>query len=349
MFWTSWRFTLGLSRALVENCDAFPIRFWVIDNSHSMTSRDGHRILPSSDIRSQASYASCTRWEEIQECVLFHAKLSTLLNAPTRFKFLNDPGQSIGPQEFSIADRGRGFSPGDLQVAESLIKRAKPNGLTPLTARVAEIRAEIQAMSPELVRNGQKAVVVLATDGLPTGNTGTETREEASRQFVEALRSMERLPVWVVVRLCTDEEEIVEYYNNIDEQLELSLEVLDDFESEAKEVFQFNPWINYALPLHRIRELGFQDRVFDLIDERALTKSELRQFCLLLFGESQIDGVPDPNVDWLGFLNDVERMVRKEHSVWDPVHKAPRPWIDTKVLDKLYGDTTDCGPGCSIL
>ena len=62
------------------------------------------------------------------------------------------------------------------------------------------------------------------------------------------------------------------------------MDVLDDFVGEAEEVYEHNKWLNYALPLHRMREMGFHDRVFDMLDERTLTKSELRDFFRLLFG-----------------------------------------------------------------
>ena len=46
------------------------------------------------------------------------------------------------------------------------------------------------------------------------------------------------------------------------------MDVLDDLEGEAKEVCGPNPWLNYALPLHRAREWGLHKRVFDLLDEK---------------------------------------------------------------------------------
>jgi len=148
--------------------------------------------------------------------------------------------------------------------------------------------------------------------------------------------------VWLVIRLCTDEDKIVEFYNNLDEQLELSMDVLDDFCGEAKEVYEHNKWLNYALPIHRLRELGFYHRVFDMIDERQLTKGEIRSLCVLLFGQENFDGVPDPAVDWKGFLKEVETMLGKEKSYWNPMTKKVTPLLDLKKLDKTYRDEKEC-------
>ncbi len=55
-------------------------------------------------------------------------------------------------------------------------------------------------------------------------------------EFKEAMRSLEGLPIWVVVRLCTDQENVVQFNNDLDADLELSLEVLDNYIDEANEI-----------------------------------------------------------------------------------------------------------------
>jgi hypothetical protein len=222
----------------------------------------------------------------------------------------------------------------DLEVARCTMQRTTPSGVTPLTLHLEQVLAHVQSLRDTLTRSGTKMVLIICTDGIPTddqGNTGPEVR----RQFVNTLRHFQGLPVWIVVRLCTDEDHIVAFWNDIDGELEMSLEVLDDFVAEAAEVHQFNPWLNYALPLHRMRELGFHSKLFDLLDERKLSVDEVREFCRILFGDAKMQSVPDPQLDFKGFISQLSLVNHGEE--WNPVTKRVGPWVDIRVLKKLYG------------
>lgn len=333
-------FTSGLARSLAMNNLVFPLRIWVVDNSGSMQMTDGHRIIPTTK-RNDVRIVECTRWDEIKECVNYHAQMAALLNAPTTFRLLNDPGAAVGSQQFGVAEKSCSAAEimQDVQIAMSTMNKARPSGCTPLITHILEIQASVMEMSPKLLAEGKRVAIILATDGLPTDDYGIHN-DTIRQQFVESLRLLEGLPVWVVVRLCTDEEDVVEFYNGLDEQLELSLEVLDDFLGEATEVNLRNPWLNYVLPLHRCREMGYHDRLFDMLDERKLTKGEVRDLCALLFGESNFDGIPDPSVDWPGFFKNIERLLKKEKRHWNPIKKKLSPWIDLKKLNSIYGDSS---------
>jgi hypothetical protein len=328
-------FTRGLAESLWKTKRMFPLRIWVVDNSGSMAATDGHRVVETLK-KNDVKFVNCTRWAEMQQTVDYHAQLAALIKSPTVFRMLNDPGRVNGPQQFSIAERGDAFIDEDLAIAQSTVMNSSPGGCTPLIQHLKEIRANIVSMEPELRENGTKVAVIIATDGLPSNDHGISD-QTVQRQFLEALRSLEGLPVWVVVKLCTDEDSIVDYYNDLDGQLELSLEVIDDFVGEAKEIHEFNRWLNYGLPLHRMREMGYHDRIFDLLDERKLSKDELREFFRILFGNSNMDGVPDPEADWKGFLEAVTSLVNKEKKQLNPLTRKMEPWFDTRKLKKDYG------------
>jgi len=121
--------------------------------------------------------------------------------------------------------------------------------------------------------------------------------------------------------------------------------VLDDFVGEAKEVHAYNKWLNYALPLHRCREMGFYDRLFDLLDERKFTAGEVRDFCALLLGCDNYEDLPDPALGWENFRIKLGRLVEAEDMQWDPIKNKAAPWVDLKQLDRLFGNS---GCVCTI-
>ena len=53
------------------------------------------------------------------------------------------------------------------------------------------------------------------------------------------MRPLELLPVWVVIRLCTDEDKMVNYWNGIDNEIELNMDVIDDPLGEAEEIHRY--------------------------------------------------------------------------------------------------------------
>ncbi len=135
--------------------------------------------------------------------------MAALLHAPTTFCLLNNPGAAVGPQEFSIADKGDAMIANDLQVSKRTMTNASPSGVTPLSDHVNNIRDMIMAMADALRDEGRRVAIILATDGLPTDARGIGGYAE-KEMFIQSLRSLEGLPCWIVVRLCTDDEDVVE-------------------------------------------------------------------------------------------------------------------------------------------
>jgi hypothetical protein len=140
-----------------------------------------------------------------------------------------------------------------------------PSGQTPLCWHIRDVIKNIEPIADKLRVAQQKVAICIASDGEPTDG-----------DLVEALRPLQQLPVWLVVRLCTDDERIVNFWNNVDTQLELDMDVIDDLFREADGVSAVNKWLTYSEPLHRLREFGITIKEFDLLDESLLTGDQIR-------------------------------------------------------------------------
>lgn len=176
-------FSKGLAKALSENAKSFDHRIWVVDNSGSMQMEDGHRIANDNG---RLSMLPVSRWEEIKDTVIYHSQMAAVLQSYTQFRLLNDPGPSVGKQEFTVGQAGRNPE-ADIVQAHQIMNRTRPDGVTPLTDHIHRMQAEIQQMAPDLQRVGRRVVVVLATDGLPTDDQGYGG-DAITQEFIKALR-----------------------------------------------------------------------------------------------------------------------------------------------------------------
>lgn len=343
-------FPPGLAHSVIHHCkDTFPQRVWILDNSGSMSTFDGRRLV-STKTKNQIEWKNCTRWEELRECVTYHAHMAALLNAPTKFIWLNPPDHSL-PQSYDVAGHGQESLDSELDSLFHTLSHTSPSGVTPLARHLHDLYTMLLPRKESLLREGQQVMVCLATDGIPTDDKGVVAAPGtfARADFELALRRlMNDLPVWMVVRLCTNDDNVLEYYEKLDGQLELNLEVLDDYMDEAKEVNKYNPWLTYGLPLHRCREMGFHDKLLDMMDERKLTLDEVSQFIRLLLGEASPSAgttktlsFADPHGDWDGFIRDLKEILSANDLTYHPIRKRLRPWIDLAVLERSYGPNSN--------
>ena len=203
-----------------------------------------------------------------------------------------------------------------------------PEGGTPLCAQITKIIQLIKPLEAELRANSQKACIVIFTDG-----------ESTDGDLAAAMKPLEKLPVWIVVRLCTDCDRIVQYWNNIDSKLELDMDVLDDLTGEAKEVSRHNPWLTYGEPLHRLREFGISVKEIDLLDEQPLQLTQIRELCHIILGDNKND-LPHPELNKEKFINTIKQWNSENRKVFCPLTMSLQTWIREQSFREAPSDSS---------
>ena len=304
---------------------------------------------------------SCTRWEEVTSTLLWHGNFAALMKAPTAIRLVNAP--MVGhPQQIGIASTEQVNVAAELSKLQALVQQI-PSGSGGQLSHLREIVNSCLGTPLELLAKRSMAIIFV-TDRLPVNEYGQEG-EAVTQQFVETLNELKGLPVWVVIRLSTDEPRVVDFYNDLDTKMvhvsgdlcgapPIHLDVLDDYVSEAASVNEFNPWLNYAYPLHLCRESAVNFPVFDALNDRPLNHDELVDFINLLFDRNQQawaqQPLPNPKTHYAEFRADVLYLVRRNGTLYNPIKKRVLPWIDVNQMERIYGPPgASTGCSCAIV
>lgn len=324
-FLTAQKWPIGLQDTLVEGLHKVPIRFFICDDSGSMGTNDGNRIVSTGKGKKMIE---CTRWAELTTSLEFHMQLARAANAPTEFRLLNgaEPILLGNAQAHDVHDAASYTS------LQAVLKDG-PRGGTPLCKHISEVIQNIRQMEQQLRSNRQLACVVIATDG-----------ESSDGDVAQAMAPLKSLPVWVVIRLCTDNDQVVNYWNRIDSQLELDMDVLDDFKGEAQEVQEKNSWLTYGEPLHRLREFGIIVKEFDFLDEVLLSLDQMKKICLMIYGH-HAKSFPPPDADLDGFVKALSAANKSTLKEFSPITSKEQEWIIPKKVMACYGKPGGCTIG----
>jgi len=192
------------------------------------------------------------------------------------------------------------------------------------------------ANSQALSQTNQRMFLIIITDGLPTLATTTSTSQVARDQMVNELRKLtSSLPVFVVIRLCTSEDGVVEFWNGLDEEVEFPLDVLDDLESEARELAKVgNNWVTYCPIMQTIREGGTNVKLLDLLDERAFTGGEIAAFASLVLLCHDDPPLPDWR-DTDEFCTVLRKLLHRSPPVYNPLTQSMGSFLNLTLIEKL--------------
>jgi len=208
----------GLVRLMCEESPRVGLRLFLLDNSGSTAALDGHVLRGERLVDS-------SRWEEICALAKSAAALGAATGTPCEFHLLNPLRTTVGAhaevegQDF-VSTSGGGDAAADEAKLSAFLRRVQPRGVTPLAERLHALRPRFAAFAERAGATGQTAFLVIATDGAPTPTTsGTPTAAAAAAALRELRTLTAALPVRIVVRLCTDEDAAVEFWNNADAEV----------------------------------------------------------------------------------------------------------------------------------
>lgn len=301
----------GLQNMFMRSLRTIPMRFFIFDDSGSMNTSDGHKLVDGPN--NLRKLVSCTRWLELLATVEFLIDASRASNAPSEIRTLNGrPPFMVGTED-------------DDNAKISEFYETSPGSRTPLCKHIKDVIQKIKIIAPELNSRGQKACLMIATDG-----------EATDGDIMEAMVPLQDLPVYVVIRLCTDDAKVVGYWNEIDKNLELQLDILDDLSGEAKEVSHRNGWMTYGEPLQRLREFGSSTSELDMLDEQTAGLEQIRVICEYIYGDSR-DAIPHPALNHQEFVAYIDRhSAQRDGVTWNVNENAMKPWVDSSKIEVKF-------------
>lgn len=256
-------YPIGLRRLLYGSKDI--VRYIILDDSGSMVFEDGkldERNLTEEEkglvnVKNVDRYGfiKSTRWRELIHTVkmivniLERANIKmivVLLNSDTCFEI----NETINNKQYLF----------------DTLEKINCTRLTPLCQNINKFLLY-------KAKNPANYSLIIITDG-----------ESSDGDMKIAMRPLENIDILVTVKLCTNSDRLLNYWNDIDKNLEFNIDIIDDFVSESREVSSVNSWINYNQILHSFKLLGCNTRKIDFLDEKPLSQEEKLKFINEVFG-----------------------------------------------------------------
>ena len=191
------------------------------------------------------------------------ACLADAAEAPTEIRLLNKA-------EPLVVGRGSKGNKSDLGNAMTQLS-IDAMGKTPLCKQLSGVVDRLRDLEDELRTADKIALLLIMTDC-----------ESSDGNIIDVLKMLEGFPLQIIIRICSHEREINEYWQNVNAQLDLDIYVLGQVKTEALIVAENNNWLTYGEPLHRLREFGVMVPAINNLDSRQLTKQEIRTIAQIL-------------------------------------------------------------------
>lgn len=303
---------------------------YVVDNSVSMDKYDG-KIFLEDKTGKITKIQGVSRWDEAKYKTMKCAQYNIDRGMKSGYYLLNPKNIYGSKWEEDIdcihIDPEKDNTKDKLDILEKiLLDSGNIRGCTPLGKITQHFKNSIHTFINS--DNYQHIPICLnfITDGLP----------DSASSFESQLRHLSKnYNIFLVINLTTEDDSIVEYYNDLDKKLgtELSgMDVIDDLESEQLEVIKAgNTFVTYSNAIHICRMAGCYSVVSDLLDEEKLGIFYANKLCRELLDPSSKQ-LPQWSEDREKYLVKLKEL---NYQVYDFYYKSFRPLIDVSKIDWL--------------
>mmetsp|Transcript_36971 Transcript_36971/g.60833 ORF Transcript_36971/g.60833 Transcript_36971/m.60833 type:complete len:487 (-) Transcript_36971:253-1713(-) len=333
---------------LLDKCE---YAVYIIDNSQSMEYYHDGKIFECEHNGPIRKQRGVMRWHEACSKIRQIAKYNLqrevccsyfLLNPNTRKKNLSDWTENVDfvtfdPLHEDVSTLNQKY---EILITQ-LLSAGNIRGSTPLDEITRYFGRNLSKFIGDDERFAHKPICYnVITDGQPNSKTAFER---------ELKYLADHYNIFLTINLCTDDDDIVSYYNELDRKIgkELSgMDVIDDLEAEQREVIEAgNTFFVYSAALHVCRMAGCYSVVADLMDEERMLTHHANKLCNELCGVSQNEDAgaarnrnrdERPNCyERKNYVRFIRGLVKAKPNVYDFKSKQMKPIIDVDKLDTL--------------
>jgi hypothetical protein len=241
---------------------------YIIDNSCSMNEPDGKFALHDKNGNFKM-VRGISRWKEASKKTGEIAQYNIDRNISALYYLMNPLYNNRWKEgdDFVVIDPSKNDYKPQLEILKNkILDKHNIRGSTPLHKITKYIKNSLSSFISNTNVKTYPVCLNIITDGEP----------DDKRQFENELRYIaNNYNIFLVINLCTDNDNTIDYYNDLDTKIgsELGgLDVIDDIEGEQKEIIKAgNTFITYSYDIHICRMAGCNSVVSDLLDENALS------------------------------------------------------------------------------
>ena len=308
--------------------DKSQLAVYVLDNSGSMTGPDGKSLVfDKCDSGKFKIIQGVSRWRELEEKTNAISDYNIERNMPSIYYLLNPMyyNKWVDGQDFIMIDPTKENYQENLKVLkEEILNKSNIRGSTPLDVITRHVKKSLHSFASNSNIKTYDICYNIVTDGQPNDK----------RLFENELRYLaNNFSIFLTINLCTDNDSIIEYYNDLDVKIGSELggmDVIDDLQGEQLEVIKAgNTFITYSYDIHVSRMAGCHSVVADELDEHVLSVFHANKLV------KELLGCPQELPHWTDRENYIKKVTQLNTKVYDLYNRSYQDLINTSKLNNM--------------